>query len=55
MEDSQTQLVNLLSYEIDGDARKFYDFEKDILAINLKDVKNLAKIKDYSFFALVPE
>ena len=55
MEDSQNQMANLLAYEIDGDAKKFYEFEKNISEVNLKDVKELAKIKDYSFFALVPE
>jgi len=55
MEDSQTQMVNLLFYEIEGDAKKFYDFEKKIKAVKLEDVKKLAKLKNYSFFALVPE
>jgi len=55
MEDSQNQMINLLLYEIDGDAKKFYEFEKNISDVKLKDVKNLAKIKNYSFFALVPE
>jgi predicted Zn-dependent peptidase len=54
MEDSQTQMVNLLKYEIDGNAENFYKFEKNISDVKLKDVKNLAKIKNYSFFALVP-
>jgi len=54
MEDSQEQMVNLLGYEIIGNAKKFYDFEKEISAVKLKDVKDLANIKDYSFFALVP-
>ena len=55
MEDSQNQMVDLLLHEIDGNARRFYDFEKNISNVKLKDVKNLAKIKNYSFFALVPE
>jgi predicted Zn-dependent peptidase len=55
MEDSQMQLINLLLNEIDGDAREFYEFEKRIKAVKLNDVKKMAKIKDYSFFALVPE
>ena len=55
MEDSQTQLANLLIYEIDGDAKKFYEFEKDISSVKLEEVKELAKIKDYSLFVLVPE
>jgi predicted Zn-dependent peptidase len=55
MEDSQIQLVNLLAYEIDGDAKKFYEFEKNIRAVRLEDVKSLAKIKKYSLFVLMPE
>jgi predicted Zn-dependent peptidase len=55
MEDSQMQLINLLLHEIDGNAQKFYDFEKNISKVRLKDVKELAKIKNYSFLALVPE
>ncbi len=55
MEDSQTQLVNLLLHEIDGNAKEFYDFEKNISGVKLKEVKELAKIKNYSFLALVPE
>jgi len=55
MEDSQNQMINLLFYEIDGNAKKFYEFEKNISVVKLEDVRDLAKIKDYSFFALVPE
>jgi predicted Zn-dependent peptidase len=57
MEDSQQQMVNLLAYELHGNAKKFYDFEKDILKVKLADVKRLASNvkKDYSFFALVPK
>ena len=54
-EDSQIQMVNLLSFELDGNAEEFYDFEKNIREVKLEDVKELAKIKNYSFFALVPE
>ncbi len=57
MEDSQLQMINLLSYEIDGNAKDFYEFEKDIKAVKLKDVRDLAKKtkNKFSFFALVPE
>jgi len=55
MEDSQSQLINLLIHELDGNAKEFYDFEKNIKSVRLEDVKKMAKIKDYSFFALVPE
>ena len=54
-EDSQNQMVNLLAYELNGNAEDFYEFEKNILNVNLKDVKDLANIENYSFFALVPE
>lgn len=58
METSEEQMVNLLASEISGDARTFYDFEKNISEVKLKDVKEMAgKIKEgnYSFFALIPE
>ena len=55
MEDSQNQMVSLLLHEMDGNAKTFYEFEKNIRAAELKDVRDLAKIKNYSFFALVPE
>jgi predicted Zn-dependent peptidase len=54
-EDSQMQMVNILMHEIDGDAREFYNFEKNIRNVKLKDVKDLANIINYSFFALVPD
>lgn len=54
MEDSQSQMANLLLSEIAGNAEKFYEFEKNISAVKLKDVKDLARIKNYSFLALVP-
>mgnify|MGYP001561765451 CR=1 FL=1 len=55
IEDSQHQMVNLLMHEIDGSAKDAYEFEKKIRKVKLADVKSLAKIKRYSFFALVPE
>ena len=55
MEDSQTQMANLLFSEAEGNAKDFYDFEEKIRVVKLEDVKELAKLKDYSFFALVPE
>jgi len=55
MEDSRSQLNNLLSYELDGNAGELYKFEKNISEVKLKDVKELARIKKYSFFALIPE
>jgi len=56
MEDSQTQMINLLVSEIHGGAENFYKFEENIRNVKLEDVKELAlKVKEgYSFFALVP-
>jgi len=57
MEDSQEQMVNLLSSEIHGNAEDFYKFEENISQVKLDDVKELAKkaMKNFSFFALVPK
>jgi len=57
MEDSQDQVLSLLIYEMNGNAKEFYDFEEKIRKVKLNDVKELAKkaAKNYSFFALIPE
>ena len=55
MENSESQMNQLLLSEIDGNVREFYEFEKNIKAVKLKDVKKLAKIRKCSFFALIPE
>jgi len=54
-ESSDNQMVQLLLSEVDDGVKDFYEFEKKIKAVKLKDVKNIAKIKKYSFFALVPK
>jgi len=56
MEDSQSQMLNLLISEIHGGAENFYDYEKNVSGVRLEDVRELAgKVKDgFSFFALVP-
>lgn len=55
MEGSDTQMVQLLLSEVDDGFKEFYEFEKNIKTVKISDVKKLAKIKKYSFFALVPE
>ena len=57
MEDSQTQMVNLLMAEIDGDAKEYYEFEKNILKVELEDVKDLAArvAEKNSSFSLIPD
>ena len=54
-EDSHNVLAELLFNEIRGDAFGSEKFVDKIRAVKLKDVRELAKIKEYSFFALVPE
>lgn len=54
-EDSQGQMTDLLYNEIWGKAENSYEFEKRISEVKLEDVKKAAKIKNYSFLALVPE
>jgi len=57
LEDSQMQMINLIYYEIDGNAQNFYGFEKHISAVTIQEVKEIAKnaIKNHSFVALVPK
>ena len=57
MEDSGTQMINLLASEIQGEAKDFYEYEKNISKVKLKDVKELASRfkENHSFFALVPK
>ena len=57
MEDSVGQMENLLHFESNGNAREYYDFEKNISSVKLKDVKDIAKsiFKKNSFVALIPK
>jgi len=52
MEDSQNQMIGLLASEICGDAKEFYEYEKNISEVKLEDVRDLAKKakEKYSFF-----
>jgi len=54
MESSDGQMVQLLLSEADENVKGYYEFEKKIRAVKLKDVRKIARIKKYSFFALVP-
>jgi predicted Zn-dependent peptidase len=57
MEDSQSQMVNLLLGEAEGDVEEYYNFEKNVRAVELEDVRKLASGvgESFSFFALVPK
>lgn len=54
-EDSHNVLLDLLMSEIRGNAQDAEKFVSKINAVKVEDVKRLAKINSYSFFALVPE
>tara|TARA_Y100000310_G_C20668105_1_gene808743 strand:+ start:981 stop:2177 length:1197 start_codon:yes stop_codon:yes gene_type:complete len=47
-------MVELLQEEIGGDASNYYKYEDKINKVKLKDVRELSKLKGYSFVALVP-
>lgn len=54
-EESQGQMTDLLFSEISTNAKDSYEYEKNIRAVKIEDVRKLAGIKDYSFVALVPK
>lgn len=47
-------MVELLQEEIGGNAENYYKYEEGINKVKLEDVRELSKIKGYSFVALVP-
>ncbi len=55
-EDSQAQMLNLLSWEIVSKAEDAYEFEKKIKEVRVEDVKKLVKqiLKEHNFFELLP-
>lgn len=48
-------MFDLLQEEIGGNAENYYKYEENISKVKLSDVKDLSKLKDYSFVGLVPE
>ncbi len=54
-EDSNSVSFGLLQEEIAGNAEEFYRYPQRIAELKLNDIKNMSKLKDYSFFALVPK
>ncbi len=54
-EKCDSTMIELLSEEIGGDALNYYKYEDKINEVKLKDVKELSKIKGYSFVALLPD
>jgi len=53
-ETSENTAESLIIEEIAGNAENYYKFPEYVSAIKLEDVRNLAKIKNYSFLEVVP-
>ncbi|MCK5321421.1 insulinase family protein [Candidatus Pacearchaeota archaeon] len=54
-EDSSETAVNLILEEVSGNSENYYDYEKNIQAVTLEDIQDLAKISEYASFSLIPE
>jgi len=54
-EGSNETALNLVLSEISGKAEDYYDFEKNIKKVSLKDIQKLASIGEYASFVLRPE
>jgi len=53
-EGSNETAINLIMEELMGDAKEYYNYDKNINAVTLDDIKKLAKISEYASFSLVP-
>ena len=53
-EDSSETAVNLILEEVSADAEDYYDYEKNIQAVTLEDIRELAKISEFASFSLGP-
>jgi len=53
-EKCDSTMVELLLEEIGGDAENYYKYEDNVNKVKLRDVRDLSKLKGYSFVALVP-
>jgi len=53
-EGSNDTAVNLIMEEASGNAEDYYEYEKNINSVILKDIKELAKISEYASFSLEP-
>jgi predicted Zn-dependent peptidase len=48
-------MVGLLQEELGGNAENYYNYEENLGKVKLDDVRNLAKLKGFSFVSLVPD
>ena len=54
-EKCESTMMELLQEEIGGNASSYYKYEEEINKVKLSQVKQLSKLKGYSFVALIPE
>ncbi len=54
-EESDEVARKLIWEEMAGNAEDFYEYDKFVNAIKLEDVRKIAKIKNFSFVAVVPD
>lgn len=53
-EKSEATMIELLQEELGGNAENYYEYEEGINKVKLNQVKELSKLKGYSFVALIP-
>ncbi len=53
-EKCDSTMIELLQEELGGDAGNYYKYEEEIGKVKLQSVRDLSKLKGYSFIALVP-
>ncbi len=53
-EKADSTMIELLQEELGGNAENYYNYENEINEAKLKEVRNLSKLKNYSFMALTP-
>ena len=54
-EKCDSTMIELLQEEIGGNAEDYYNYEENISKVDLNSVRELSKLKGYSFVALVPD
>jgi len=54
-EGSNDVAVNLILEEVSGKAEDYYDYEKKVKAVSLKDIGDLARVSEYASFSLEPQ
>lgn len=54
-EDSSNVMNTLLFSEIAGNAKMYYEYEKNIKKVKIEDVKKVSNVKEYTSVALLPK